>query len=158
MGNLGYRHYQALLNIDFDAAIYLVDPNIIKIEPTIKNTEYSNPKVKKVHLIAGISDLPDTIDLVILSTNSDVRARVTKQLVESKRVLHILFEKVLFQKTSEYQEVKDLLSRQGIKAWVNCPLRLYPYYQEIRKEINSRSIHCKVAGWDIACNTIHFHV
>lgn len=156
VGNLGYRHYQALLSIDFDAAIYLVDPNITTVESTVKNTEYINPKVKKVCLLSGIGELPDNIDLVILATNSDVRAAVTKQLVESKSVLYILFEKVLFQKTSEYQEINNLLSQHGIKAWVNCPLRMYPYYREIRKDIDNMPVICRVTGWDIACNTIHF--
>jgi predicted dehydrogenase len=156
VGNLGYRHYQALLKIDFDTAVYLVDPNIRTIESTIQGTRYSNPNIKSVRLLTTINELPDSIDLAIIATNSDVRASVTKQLVKSKRVLYILFEKVLFQKMEDYQLIRGILTGNGIKAWVNCPLRMYPYYQEIRKDIDSKPVRCKVNGWDLACNSIHF--
>ncbi|MGD8567772.1 MAG: Gfo/Idh/MocA family oxidoreductase [Gammaproteobacteria bacterium] len=156
VGNLGYRHYQALMNIDFDAHLFLVDTNINAVKSTINSDNYKNPRIKKLWLLSGIDELPNTIDVVIISTNSDVRAHITKQLIENKCVKYILFEKVLFQKISDYHEINDLLSKYGIGAWVNCPLRLYPYYQEIRKWYNDKNIRCEAFGWDIACNTIHF--
>jgi len=156
VGNLGVRHYQALLNIDFGATLYLVDPDVSIYERLGKPPFSDNVKHMETQIFQSINDLPEYIDLAIIATNSDIRANVTKELISGRIVKNILFEKVLFQSRQEYQEVEILLANYGIRAWVNCPRRLYPYNQEIKKTLVGKPVNCKVVGWEIACNSIHF--
>lgn len=156
IGNLGLRHYQALLNVDFDVALFLVEPVATALSSAKNHFDITNDKIKVVRFLQNIRDLSDDMDLAVIATNSDVRAQVTKDLVSARNVSRILFEKVLFQATEEYLEIGELLTEHSIQAWVNCPRRLYPYYQDIKNRLNNKPIFYGVNGWEPACNSIHF--
>ena len=59
----------------------------------------------------------DQIDLVIISTSSNVRSKVIKEILKKKHVKNIVLEKVLFQTVQEYQEITDLFKSFEIKCW-----------------------------------------
>jgi len=159
-GNLGIRHYQALLNIDFYAHIFVVDPSSSALIRAKNDFPVNNKYVGAVEFYESIRYLPDEIDLCIIATNSDVRAGVTYELLESKKINNILFEKVLFQQDEDYININKKIESGNVKAWVNCPRRVYPYYQEIKRQLNQskHSVNYLVTGgiWGLACNSIHY--
>ena len=71
------------------------------------------------------SDFPkdNNFDLCIISTSSDVRASVTTNLLNRCKVRFIIFEKILFQKEIDFEIISELLKKNRVKAWVNCPRR-----------------------------------
>ena len=98
-------------------------------------------------------------NICIISTNANVRAKVTKDFLENCQTDHIIFEKVLFQKDEDFKIISKLIEEKNITAWVNCPRRTYSIYQNIKTRIDiKKPIEMKVTGssWGMACNTIHF--
>lgn len=154
-GNIGRRHFEALLKINFDAKIFLIDPyehafdNIgdYVLKPNI-NIEYSH----------GYNSLPNDVDLAIIATSSDVRRKCFEQLIKKCNVKYIIFEKVLFQRVEDYGYVEDELNKRGIKAWVNCARREFESYQELKKKLSGstiNSINIIGGNWGFGCNGIH---
>lgn len=160
-GQLGSRHLQGLAKSDLEICIEVVEPfelprNIAKQRfeevPTSKN-------IKFIVFLENISQLSDQLDLVIVATNADVRYKVTKELLESKKVKNLVLEKVLFQKINEYKEVKKLLEKTNTKCWVNHARRMFPFYKNLKRELlNSKYINFSVSGgrWGLGCNGLHF--
>ena len=95
--------------------------------------------------------------MVIVSTNSDVRFKVTLDIIKKAKVKNIIFEKFLFQKQKDYSSMLKLLHIKKISSWVNCPRRS-PTYIFIKKLLkNKKRFHdeCK-DNWNMGSNTIHF--
>ncbi|UCB45284.1 MAG: Gfo/Idh/MocA family oxidoreductase [Spirochaetota bacterium] len=160
-GQLGSRHLQALAKSDFSLEIEVVD----KSEESLKTAKdrfseiTENRNVKKVDYYTSVTQIQPEIDLCIIATTSDIRARVTKELLHRASVRYILFEKVLFQSLAEYDEMEGLLKNKGVNAWVNCPRRIYPFYINLKEELaNKNDLFFMVYGgeWGLACNAIHF--
>jgi predicted dehydrogenase len=160
-GQLGSRHLQGLKLADIEMNIYVVDvnENSLKIAKERYNQVTENIKIRVFRLIKSITQLPNEIDLVIIATGSLVRASLTKELLSTKKVQNIVFEKVLFPSLHEYTQIEDLLTKYDVKAWVNCARRMHDHYQELRKETEClQSINLTVTGknWGLGCNAIHF--
>lgn len=160
-GQLGSRHLQALSLIDREASIQVVDPISTSLE--IAKTRFSevcgSGNVRGVTYLNRISDLWDELDLVVVATNADVRMAVVEELLSLKKVRYIILEKVLFQKLDDYDVVGDLLTQKNVKAWVNCPKRVWPFYRELKEKFNGvERIDYTVSGSDlgIGCNAIHY--
>jgi len=106
----------------------------------------------------SIDNLPKELDLVIISTNADIRAKLAGELISKKSVKNIIFEKVLFQLPEDYYFVKKMLNDTGVNAWVNCPRRTFKIYQDIKEFFDSKPVNLYLQGgnWGMGCNSIHF--
>ncbi len=160
-GQLGSRHLQGLKKINLPVNIEVVDPNEESL--LIAKERYKeigdNENIKNIKFINSIENLNENIDLCIIATNSNVRAFATYQIIQKKKVKAIIFEKVLFQKIADYELIKSLLRKNNIKAWINCPRRLFPDYAEIKKHIskNEKLTFLLTGGnWGLGSNGIHF--
>ncbi len=159
-GKIGWCHIQSLLKMDDQIEVFIVDTcketlNYIKNE-LIKEEE---KKKNKIIFLDNLNRLKQTVDLAIISTTADERAKVTRELLKKLNIKYIIFEKVLFQKIEDYDEILNLVQKNNIKAWVNCPRRVYPIYNELRKYFSGiRKITFTIKGgrWGLACNSIHF--
>ena len=72
---------------------------------------------------------------------------------------YLILEKVVFQSIQDFEDIIELLKINQIKAWVNCPRRMYKFYQEVQKQIgNGEQIIYTIRGgnWEMGCNSIHF--
>lgn len=158
VGQLGNRHLEGLMKSENDLEIYVVDNNAesIKIAQERHGQIVLNND-KKIIYGQDINCLPNHIDLVIIATGSIPRASITKSLLSHTTVDYIIFEKVLFPRLAEYTEIAGLLSSTGIHAWVNCPRRMYEYYNNLVKILNP-PINMEYHGrnWGLCCNSIHF--
>ncbi len=160
-GELGSRHLQALAKTNININIQVVDPSneSLKIASERFKELPENKNVNSVNFFNEIDAIFDQIDLVIISTSSNVRSNVIKEILKKRHVKNIVLEKVLFQTVREYQEITELFKSFEIKCWVNHPRRMYPVYKNLRKVLSESShIHMSVQGgdWGLACNGLHY--
>lgn len=160
-GQLGSRHLQGIKTANTELSIEVVDSNIESLK-TAENRYYeitANQYFKTIRFISSIDDLSNNLDLVIIATSSAPRYIITKELIEKKQVKNIIFEKVLFQNEDHYYEIYNILNTFGINAWVNCPRRMYDFYNTLKNELNNDdNLIFTVSGgeWGLGCNSIHF--
>jgi len=160
-GQLGSRHLQGIKTANIELSIEVVDSNIESLK-VAENRYYeiaANQYTKAIRFISSIDDLSNDLDIVIIATSSAPRYIITKELIEKKHVRNIIFEKVLFQNEDHFYEIYNMLNTFGINAWVNCPRRMYDFYNTIKNELNNvDKLIFTVSGgeWGLGCNSIHF--
>ena len=161
LGEIGSRHLQALSKITIPSSLYAVDPSnkSTSIAKSRLKEEASNQTID-FHFLNSVEELPKKLALVIISTSSDIRLSILESLFKNKiEVENIVFEKVVFQRPKDFDKAKNLLSKNRIKSWVNCPRRSWPIYMDLRsflKEKKDLFFILKGGEWGMACNAIHF--
>jgi hypothetical protein len=161
VGKLGSRHLQALAKIGIDSQIYVVDPSYDSRDIAISRLHEipENSNVKHVEFLTSILDLKiEKIDVAIISTSSEHRFEALYSLLNQIKVSYLILEKFLFQKASQYLEAKELLLKHVVKTWVNCPRRMWPIYQHLKKDLeNSQIREFTIIGsdWSLATSSIH---
>lgn len=157
-GQLGSRHLQGLLQYTESQKIFVLDPSKQSLDlASIRASE-----IEHKHQIFYTSDwgiLPQHLNLVIIATNAGIREVIIKKLLSEHVVDFLILEKVLFQKVSSYDEVRDLIHHKGVSTWVNHPRRMAKHYQEIKNIVKSANskvfLHTYGNNWGLACNAIH---
>ena len=160
-GQIGSRHLQALSQLNRITNIQIVDPNYKSLERARERflQVQKNKNIQKVEYFRNIVDLSNNLELVIIATASDIRREVIEKVLLQKKVHHVILEKVLFQKIEDYAIVNNLLSRNNIKAWVNCPRRMINFYKQLKskfKEVKRVDYRVNSSNLGIGCNSIHF--
>jgi len=156
VGNIGMRHLQGLTKCAVPVSLYGVDPlsqSITAARQALADIPHD------IEFLSSLEDLPTTIDLAIIATNSEVRLAVLEQLVSHASIHYLLLEKVLFQSAKDFARCRELLKEEKAEAYVNCPRRLYDLYQSIAAWIGDAEVDLlTVTGgrWGLACNGIHF--
>ncbi|MFT6836196.1 MAG: hypothetical protein ACJA0H_002243, partial [Francisellaceae bacterium] len=159
-GQLGSRHLQGALLSEYALNITVIDPskNSLQVaESRAAEVKYGNNETKINFSQSIESDLQ--VDICIIATTANVRFQVFKELVSTCTVNNIIFEKVLFQTEKEYEDTEALLTLKNIKAWVNCPRRIFPTYQKIQQLLSIEteiSMDMVGSNWGMACNSIHY--
>ena len=118
----------------------------------------SNPNDKnKISYFKDSRDLPGKLDIAIISTTSNVRRNIIESLLDKFSIKYLILEKVVFQKSKDFKFIQNLFLEKGVKVWVNCARRSYPFYKKIKNELVDGKISIKVMGndWGLACNGIH---
>lgn len=158
-GNIGSRHLQGLAKVDFPLNIEVLDPNLDSLklaEERFKQIPaHTNHKIVFSQDLSGVSG---KIDLAIIATSSNIRRAVTQELLKKTQVKNIIFEKLLFQKKSDYTFISKLLKDEKIKAWVNCSMRVTPFYRGLKSLFSGKRIVYLLTGtkFGIATQAIHF--
>jgi len=160
-GQLGSRHLQALALLDRPTNLEVVDPNPASLETAKTRLSEVPPNAapRGVQYHSRIDQLSADLDLVIVATHSDIREKVVTELLAAKRVRYLVLEKLLFQSPGSYERIASLLQRSGVKAWVNCPRRLWPQYVDLKARLAGfRWLDLSVTGtqWGLGSNAIHF--
>jgi len=157
-GQLGSRHLQGLAKAETKLAIEVVEPS--STARTAASERFSEiPCHHDIELYKNIGQLSDELDLVIIATNSDVRARVVRELLSKKKVNNLVLEKVLFQKVEDYLDISERLIQNNVNAWVNHARRSLPFYHKIKcmfKKGDTINLSVTGGGWGLACNGLHF--
>ena len=84
--------------------------------------------------------------MAIIATTADVRAKAIKRLLKNNKVKYLILEKFLFTKKKDYTEIGKLLKQTKTKAWVNCPMRMIPFYQEVKNKLANNTIFFRANG------------
>lgn len=138
-GQLGSRYLQGLAKSNVDIAIEVVEPFEQSRMVAKERYEEMEPslKVSSIDFFESLDFLSDELNVVIVSTNSDVRSSIVKELLIKKNVQYLVLEKVLFQTVEEYNDIKKVLEETGTQCWVNHPRRMFPFYQTLKKEFEN---------------------
>lgn len=158
-GQIGSRHLQALKKVNLPLNITVTDLSKESLLTAQKRYQEINIP-KEIHTINFVQHIPknEKIDLAIIATTSKVRAEVTGNLLKKNQVRFMILEKLLFDKKKDYQTVEKLFLKNKVRAWVNCPLRLRPTYQRIKKQFMDKNISFRLTGsqLSLATNGIHY--
>lgn len=159
-GQLGSRHLQGLAQVEVPSYIDVVDPSPTSLDLARQRFQEMAPgMVREVCYVPSLEAIPEQVDLAIVATGADVRASIVEALLGRCKVSHLIMEKVLFQKEVDYAKVGKLFNSCGVTAVVNCPRRLYPFYQNLRELLASDgplSLAVEGSLWGLGCNAVHF--
>jgi len=159
-GQLGSRHLQGLTKINRAIKITIVEPNSDARMVAKKRYDKMpvNQLVGSVNYLGTLKDLKQNLDLAIISTNADIRRKVIESLLNNVNVKYLILEKVAFQSIQDFEFVIDLLEKKNVKAWVNCPRRMAPFFRDLQNNLkNQRKLvmHVEGSNWGLASNAIH---
>ena len=159
-GQLGSRHLQALARLGPGHRIWVTDPFEESLERCRQRyAEVATSASPPVEWRQRIVDLPKELAVVIVATAADVRRAVLESLLDAATVQHLVLEKVLFQRLLDYDPMVDLIGRRVRSAWVNCPRRMWSFYQGLRDRLQgATTIRLGVSGsdWGLGSNAVHF--
>lgn len=156
-GQLGSRHLQSLASSRFPLAIQVFDTS----EDALKVAEQRFAEVSgsfkgSISFQRSLSELPAQVDVAIVASGSKARRAIIEELLHKSRLNYLILEKFLFTKETDYAVVSALLKEKGVKTWVNCARRMYPFYRSLQQELIG-PIQFTVTGnnWGMGCNGIH---
>lgn len=158
-GNLGARHLQALALAREAWQITVMDVNeeaLHKAEGIFRGTD--GAEKHEVRFVTAIPCMPKAMDVVVVATGANVRRRVVEELLAHARVTYLVLEKVLFQRLEDYGAVAELLEQRKVQAFVNCPRRMHPVYERIKRKLEdaeTMEIHMSGSDWGMGGNGIH---
>lgn len=158
-GNIGSRHLQALKLVKDDLKIFAVDNSLAALK-TAKE-RYEGQQTKNKHVVVysnNLLDLPAKVDIAIIATSSNVRAKIIQNLLKTCDVRFMILEKLLFNKKSDYSKIQRLTKLRKVKVWVNCSMRTQPFYKDLRHYFKNNRIAYFVTGgnFGLVTNAIHF--
>lgn len=157
-GQIGSRHLQGLLKYAEPQKIYVFDPSETSLEIASKRAK----EIIHIHELLFVNNwtsLPDSFDLVIIATNSDVREIIINQLLTNHHVSNLILEKVLFQELASFKRIAKLIEKNQVSTWVNHPRRLFDSYIKLKQMLKTESpkVYQITGGnWGIGCNGLHF--
>ena len=162
-GQLGSRHLQSCLKYRERLNIFVVDNSEASLKLSKSRAlEIENNYNHKVQYLTDIAMIKEpSFDYLIIATGASVRLSVLARALKLFHIKHAILEKVLFQDLQSYTDADQLIKNANLTTFVNCPLRVYPFFKEIkRKYISNRNrtrLHF-VGGerFGLACNSIHY--
>lgn len=157
-GNLGSRHLQALAKLKRPSEIVVVDPDQMALERAAARCAEIGANAASVTYVRSIDKIGSDLDVAIVATNADIRADIVRKLLAQRRVRGLLLEKVLFTRPDDYADIAGVLQRHGVKAWVNCVRRAWPFYRQLQERLASsvlREVSVSGVEWGLGCNSIH---
>jgi len=158
-GQLGSRYLQGLskVSMPLDIIVSDVSPESLA-RAEVRWQEADGHKTSHhVRYMIGLSELPPDIDLAIIATSADVRAKVVVQLTELSAVRYWVLEKVLAQSDVGLDLITSVLNEKT-NAWVNTPRRIMRWYNSIKQATPHRTPTIgivKGSDWGLACNAVH---
>lgn len=157
-GQLGSRHLQALAQFDRPATVWVVDPSPESLAVAKERFGQVAKAPVSARFVRDFGGLPKSLAAAVVATGANVRRAAVESLLAQSSVEVMLLEKVLFQRIDDYAAVGTLLKSRGVRAWVNCAQRLWPFFVQLRERTLGRAnVHIGVSGanWGLGCNAIH---
>ncbi len=160
-GQLGSRHLQGVLKNPSITEVWVIDEWKSSLELAYQRSS-EVPHHAIIHFQDGFSNLPEEVDVCIISGTANVRMDHIKSILKKVKVRFLVLEKILFNSSADFEESKSLFSRYpDMKIWVNHPRRMFKFYQLVENFFNSienESFFVDIRGndWGIACNALHY--
>jgi len=132
-GNIGSRHLQGLKKITSPLSITVFDPSAESLSTARQRYDQIPSSLNhEINFLQTMEDLPKNIDLAIIATSSNVRRKVTEELLKNSTVKYLILEKILFQKAQDYKAIKKQIKKDDL-------LVVYGGYAMNTKQFNSYS-------------------
>ena len=113
-GQLGSRHLQGLMKCRLPVRIEVIEPSEKNRNTAIERAGRRKVQAIKPNLIFRKS-LDEVscreADLVIIATNSDVRAEIVTELTDRVKVRYLILEKVVYQSLVVFNQQISLLEK-----------------------------------------------
>jgi hypothetical protein len=157
VGQLGSRYVQGMARYPEPLDIWVLDTSPSSLDRLkLRWSEVADREVvHKIYAAHSLQELPQSFDLVVLSTSADVRPELTQALALHAEVGNWIFEKVLAQSVGELTYLAAAVAQAP--AWVNTPRHLWSLYRHLRPEFGNGAVEVCVEGLSgVACNAIHF--
>lgn len=162
-GQLGSRHLQSLLKFKQALTIYVVDKSAESLKVTEQRArEIETYELHEVHYLTSLDDITTSdIWLLVVATGANIRRVVCEQALSRFDITNAILEKFLFQAESDFSRIAQLIESKNVNVFVNCPLRVYPFYQDIKSKLQNESkpIEITYEGGEwigLGCNSIHY--
>lgn len=157
-GQLGSRHLQSLNLIDQLLDITVIDPSLTSLETAQSRFEATINTIQHRINYQQEIDVNDNVDVAIIASTAESRRGIVEKLLNSTKVKHVVLEKLLFTEEKDYFAVEEHLKRQNVRAWVNCTMRMMPYYQQLQRLFINEAIEYHVSGsqYGLVTNAIHY--
>ena len=154
-GEIGQRHFESVLNLDYKMKIFLVDKSATCLEKC-KQISLRKKKLNSFYFVKNVNEIDEDFDFVIVATNSDHRFSVLKELYKYKTPKFMILEKFLFNKLIYFNEANKLFKLAGTKVWVNQWMSTeFPDFSNIFSETNGINISVKGTNWNFCSNCVH---
>lgn len=157
-GQLGSRHLQALNLVKKPLDITVIDSSIDSLKTAQARFEASI--TENIHQINYYNDfkLDQHCDVAIVASTAKSRRKIIEALLSSTHVNHLVLEKLLFTEKEDYEVISNILDKKDTKTWVNCPMRMMPFYKKLHTQFNNSSVHYHVTGsqYGLITNAIHY--
>jgi hypothetical protein len=156
-GQLGSRYLQGLSCYVSPIKIWVFDIAPSALERAQHRWEECGGSAHSVVYVSDIADIPDKLDFVFVTSNSDVRQDIVRKIVQVSSVRFWILEKVLARRVSELYNLLNLTS-ESAGVWVNTPMYLWPLYKNIRDYYPLGTLlHARFSNINgLACNAIHY--
>ncbi|HAT1699306.1 Gfo/Idh/MocA family oxidoreductase [Legionella pneumophila] len=157
-GQLGSRHLQSLNLLNQEIEIDVIDPSLESLE--IAKTRFDATIQDVKHKISYAQSIPNqqSVDIAIIASTANSRRTIIENLLNKTEVRHLVLEKLLFTQEQDYYEVAKQLSSKDMKVWVNCTMRMMPYYQHLNTAFKNEVVQYHVNGsqYGLVTNAIHY--
>lgn len=156
-GQLGSRHLQSLSLVQRNLDIHIVDPFQESLDKAQLLFKASENFKQNISAHTSLTEIKNThFDVTINASTSQRRLEILKNMRELEILSGFLvLEKVLFQSTSALEEARQFIDAS--KTWVNCPRRMYPFYQDLKTSIQGKiKANFQGPNWGLACNSVHY--
>ena len=156
-GQLGSRYLQGLSRYIKPLNIWVYDISSDSLERARQRWEECERQPHPVVYIKDLADIPAKIDMVFVTTNSDVRLAIVQNIAQIASVRYWILEKVLARRISDLYDLAGATSGSA-GVWVNTPMYLWPLYRALREHYPAeRPVHARFTGmYGLACNAIHY--
>ncbi len=162
-GQIGSRHLQSCLKHQTKLDIVVVDQAQESLDVAKgRAEEIENEQQHLVKYFTDFSYIEDReFDYLILATGAGIRFYILSEILKSFSFKYAILEKVLFQDITSYDIAGELIKQAGVKVFVNCPIRVYPFFKMLKQKYLSASVSTSVdyvgGEWvGLACNSIHY--
>jgi predicted dehydrogenase len=156
-GNLGRRHMQGLKLSVSDLQIIVVDTNRDAL--ILAKKYYADCGLGgRLKTYMRLEEVQEPIDIAIVATTANSRLKIFRSLI-NLGVKYLVIEKIAFNSLQDIEEARKLIKNSNSVCWVNCPRRLYSYYQDLKISLSAHyieSFNISGGGFGMACNSIHF--
>lgn len=157
-GQLGSRHLQALNLSEKELNIVVIDSN--KESLSVAQSRFESCVGAVAHQVSYQQDwnISGVIDIAIVASTANSRRAIIEQLLATAMVKHLVLEKLLFTQEQDYFAIAELLQKTQTKTWVNCAMRMMPFYNQFHQVFHNTAINYQVFGsqYGLITNAIHY--
>jgi predicted dehydrogenase len=161
-GQIGSRHLQSLAALKIPLHLCVIEPSPQSRATAAERLAQVMPAGSNISVSYCETPAQMTIteaDVAIVATNADVRPAIVKEITSRAKIRFIILEKVVYQSLGIFREQMAWLEEKGVKVWVNCPRRMYPFYRDLKESLSAEgeiNIMVSGTGWGLGCNALHF--
>ena len=133
--------------------------NVYGLDKKKRVSEINSNQILSGKIFYDFNKIPKNIDLIIISTTSNVRFKIFQNILKKIKFNHIIFEKILFNNLNQYSKALKLIKKNNFNSYVNCTNRMYNYVDFVKKIVNLnnlKKIEMTGSNWGMCCNYIHY--